>query len=55
MSNQCCVFIVLHLFSLGDPAAGNNDNFVFFVKRDNLCNTVGGTGVVDVAAEEKRS
>lgn len=44
----------LHLFSLGDPAAGNYDNLVFFVKRYNLCNTVGGTGMVDVAAEEKK-
>lgn len=44
----------LHLFSLGDPAAGNDDNLVFFVKRYNLCNTVGGTGMVDVAGKEKK-
>lgn len=45
---------VLHLFSLGDPAAGNDDNLVFFVKRYNLCNTVRGTGMVDVAGKEKK-
>lgn len=44
----------LHLFSLGDPAAGNDDNLVFFVECDNLCNTVGGTGMVDVAGKQKK-
>jgi len=42
--------VVGQLFSLGDPATGNDDNLVFFVKCYNLCNTVGGTGMVDVAS-----
>lgn len=45
---------VLHLFALGDPATGDDDDLVLFVKCDNLCNTVGGTGVVDIAGREKR-
>lgn len=44
----------LHLFSLGDPAAGNDDNLVFLIKRYNLCDTVGGTRMVDVAGKEKK-
>lgn len=44
----------LHLFSLGYPATGNDDNLVFFVKRYNLSNTVGGTGMVDVAGKERK-
>ena len=41
----------LHLLSLGDPAAGDDDNLVLFVKGHNLRNTVGGTGMVDVAGK----
>ena len=44
----------LHLFSLGDPAAGNDDDLVFFVKCYNFGNAVGGTGMVDVAGKEWR-
>lgn len=41
-----------HLFPFGDPAAGNDDNLVFFVKCYNLCNAVGSTGMVDIAGNE---
>lgn len=51
----CTVCIVLYLFSFGDSAAGNDDNLVFFVKRYNLGNTVGGTGMVDIAGSLKKS
>lgn len=47
-------FNALHLFSLRDPAAGNDDNLVFFVKCYNFCNTVWGTGMVDVAGGKKK-
>lgn len=43
---------VLHLFPLGDPATGDDDNLVFFVKCYNLSNTVGGAGVVDIAGKK---
>lgn len=41
----------VHLFSFGYPATWNDDNLVFFVKRYNLSNTVGSTGMVDVAGK----
>lgn len=45
---------VCHLFSLGDPATGDDDDLVLFVKRHHLGNTVGRTGVVHIAEEENR-
>jgi len=45
----------LHLLSLRDPAAGNDDNLVFFVKCYNFGDTVGSTGVVGVAGMEKET
>lgn len=38
-----------HLFSFGDPAAGNDDDLVFFVEGHDLSNAVGGAGMVHVA------
>lgn len=46
--------MVSHLFSLGDPATGDDDDLVLFVKRHHLGNTVGRTGVVHIAEEENR-
>lgn len=42
--------VVRQLLSLRDPAAGNDDNLVFFVKCYNFGDTVGSTGVVGVAS-----
>lgn len=42
----------LYLFSLWDPAAGNDDDLVFFVERDHLGDAVGSARVVHVP--EKR-
>lgn len=38
-----------HLFALGYPAAGNDDDLVLLVERHHLGHAVGGAGVVDVA------
>lgn len=40
--------VIGQLFPFGDPAAGNDDNLVFSVKCDHLCNTVWGAGMVGV-------
>lgn len=46
--------LAMHLFSPGDPAAGNDDDLVFFVKCYNLSDAVGGTGMVDISRKERK-
>lgn len=43
------LFAVTYLFTLWDPAARNDDDFVLFVKRHNFRNTVGCTRMIDIS------
>jgi hypothetical protein len=43
-----------HLFSFGDSPAGDDDDFVLFVKCHNFRHTVRGTGMINVPGQWDR-
>ncbi len=44
-----------NLFTLWDPATGNDDDLVLFVKCHNFRDTVGCTRMINIARERKKS
>lgn len=43
-----------YLLSFGDSPAGDDDDFILFVKCHNFCHTVRGTGMVNVPRQWDR-
>lgn len=54
LQKEATVLWITHLFPLGDPAAGDDDDLVLLVKGHNLSHTVGGTRVVDVTEQRSK-